>query len=65
MIISHILKDELLDETGYGIYAAAPVDVGDGFYYTPDAVFIDLTKKEVDGVPFEKYIQMKCNCGCI
>lgn len=64
MIMSHILKDELLNETGYGIYAATPEEIATGYFYTHDAVVVDLTKKEVDGTPFEEYLQQTCDCGC-
>ena len=50
MVISHLIQNELLDETGYGIYAIDPT-------HTPsiydEVVEIDLVKNTVNGYSFE------------
>lgn len=43
MAISHIIKDSILDETGYGIYAADPSDQG----FMDHPITIDLTDMTV------------------
>jgi hypothetical protein len=43
MAISYLLQGSLLDETGYGIYAVNPNDLG----FMDHPVIIDLTSKTV------------------
>jgi hypothetical protein len=43
MIISYLIKDSILDETGYGIYACNPNDLG----FMDHPVLIDLINKTV------------------
>jgi len=44
MAISYLLQDELLSETGYGIYACNPNDLG----FMDHPIIIDLTNKTVE-----------------
>ena len=44
MAISYLLQGSLLDETGYGIYACNPNDLG----FMDHPVIIDLTNKTVE-----------------
>ena len=48
MAISHLLKDSILDETGFGIYACNPNDLG----FMDHPILIDLTDNTIshDGV---------------
>ena len=50
MVISHLIQNELLDETGYGIYAIDPT-------HTPsineEVVEINITENTVNGYSFE------------
>ena len=43
MAVSHLLKDSILDETGFGLYACNPNDLG--FMDTP--ILIDLTNNTI------------------
>ena len=43
MAISYLLKDSILDETGFGLYASNPNDIG--FMDTP--ILIDLTNNTI------------------
>lgn len=52
MIISYLIQGEVLDETGYGIYAVNAKD-----YTTWDfTVEIDLVNKAIDGHTFDEFI---------
>jgi hypothetical protein len=53
MIISDILKDKLMDETGQGIFAATMAEISTGYFYTNDYVVVDLANRtvDVDGTP--------------
>jgi len=51
MVISHLIQNELLDETGYGIYAVNPNDEPN--LWATDTVEIDLVKETVNGYSFE------------
>lgn len=44
MIISHLMKDEILDETGFGIFGLTRDEIGQDFDQT---VVIDLTNNVV------------------
>jgi len=43
MVISHLLKDSILDETGFGIYACNPNDLG----FMDHPIIIDLTDNTI------------------
>ena len=43
MAISHLLKDSILDETGFGIYACNPNDLG----FMDHPILIDLTDNTI------------------
>lgn len=43
MAVSHLIQDSVMDETGYGLYACSPNDLG--FMDTP--IVIDLTNNTV------------------
>ena len=43
MAISHLLKDSILDETGFGIYACNPNDLG----FADHPILIDLTNNTI------------------
>ena len=43
MAISHLLKDSILDETGFGIYACNPNDLG----FMDHPIIIDLTDNTI------------------
>lgn len=50
MIISYLIQHNILDETGYGIYAVS----GDNFYLGEQTIIVDFTNKTVtDHVPVE------------
>ena len=53
MVISHLIQDELLDETGYGIYAVNPKTFSDPF---DEVVEIDLVKETVNGYSFDSML---------
>lgn len=65
MVISWMLNGQLMDETGYGIYALAPDKLSELW---DDCVTIDWANKMVDGHEFDKYINFysenTCTCGC-
>jgi hypothetical protein len=50
MVISHLIQNELLDETGYGIFACDPNDFVEAF---DECVEIDLINNRVNGYSFE------------
>lgn len=52
MMISYLISEYVLDETGYGIYAAGPEQV-----YFDEAVMIDLVNKTVNDKPFSEFIE--------
>jgi nickel-dependent lactate racemase len=51
MVISYLIQNELLDETGYGIYAIDP-RVTDAILFD-EVVEIDLIKETVNGYSFD------------
>ena len=61
MAISHIIKDSVLDETGYGIYAMDPTDQG----FLDHPITIDLTDMTVgsgdDWHTIEEFISYHSN----
>ena len=55
MVISHLMKDQILDETGFGIYA---IDQ-DGYDLGEQTVLIDFTNKTVTdnvSVDWDKFV---------
>ena len=50
MVISHLIQNEILDETGYGIYAISPNSTPSTL---DEVVEIDLVKKTVNGYSFD------------
>lgn len=50
MVISHLIQSEILDETGYGIFAVNPKVTFDNW---SEWVEIDLTKNTVNGYSFD------------
>jgi hypothetical protein len=50
MVISHLIKDEIMAETGYGIFAIDPKHCPS---FSDLVVEIDLTKNTVDGYSFD------------
>jgi hypothetical protein len=53
MVISHLIQNELLDETGYGIYAVNPDEMLDAL---DEVVEIDLVKNTVNGYSFDSML---------
>ena len=53
MVISHLIQNELLDETGYGIYAVNPDEMLDAL---DEVVEIDLVKSTVNGYSFDSML---------
>jgi len=51
MVISHLIQNELLDETGYGIYAIDPRAANT--VISDELVEIDLVKETVNGYSFD------------
>lgn len=51
MVISHLIQNELLDETGYGIYAIDPRAAN--AVISDELVEIDLVKETVNGYSFD------------
>ena len=43
MAISHLIKDSILDETGYGLYACNPNDLG----FMDHPILVDLTNNTI------------------
>ena len=54
MVISHLIKDSLLDETGYGIYAIDPRAINALIF--DEVVEIDLVKETVNGYSFDSML---------
>lgn len=52
MIISYLIQDSVLEETGFGIYATNPND----FMAWDPTVEIDLVNKQIDGHTFDEFI---------
>ena len=55
MIISYLIQDSILDETGFGIYA---ID-GDGLDLGETTVLVDFVNKTITdnvSVPFDKFV---------
>ena len=50
MVISHLIQNEILDETGYGIYAIDPTSTPSIY---DEVVEIDLVKSTVNGYSFD------------
>ena len=55
MVISYLIKDEILDETGYGIYAIGRDHVGKGFDKT---VVLDLLNNTVTDLDNNKTVEL-------
>jgi hypothetical protein len=56
MIISHLIKDSILDETGFGIYSIS----GDNYDLGEQTIVIDFVNKTVTdnvSVAWDKFIQ--------
>ena len=53
MMISYLMSESILEETGYGIYAINPST--NEFY--DEAVIIDMVNHTVDGTPFSEFIE--------
>jgi hypothetical protein len=51
MVISHLIQNEILDETGYGIYAMHPKKAESLIF--DEMVMIDLVKETVNGYSFD------------
>ena len=51
MIISYLMQDQILDETGFGIYAVNSKD----FMAWDTTVEIDMVNKQIDGHSFEEF----------
>ena len=54
MVISYLIKDNLLDETGYGIYAIDPRAINALIF--DEVVEIDLIKETVNGYSFDSML---------
>ena len=54
MVISHLIQNELLNETGFGIYAVNPNDEPN--LWATDTVEIDLVKETVNGYSFDSML---------
>ena len=54
MVISHLIQNELLDETGFGIYAINPNDEPN--LWATDTIEIDLVKETVNGYSFDSML---------
>jgi hypothetical protein len=54
MMISYLMSETILEETGYGIYAITNSGSMDLYHET---VVIDLVNKTVDGTPFPEFIE--------
>jgi hypothetical protein len=54
MMISYLMSETILEETGYGIYAITNSGSMDLYHKT---VVIDLVNKTVDGTPFPEFIE--------
>ena len=52
MMISYLMSESILDETGYGIFAIS----GPNTYLYDETVVIDLVNKTVNQVPFSDFI---------
>lgn len=55
MVISYLLKDELLLETGYGIYAIKRSEIGDNFDKT---VVLDLLNNTLTDLDNDKTVDL-------
>ena len=53
MMISYLMSETILDETGYGIFAIS----GPNSYLYDETVVIDLINKTVNDVPFSEFIE--------
>jgi hypothetical protein len=54
MVISHLIKDEVMEETGFGIFAVNPSDIG-GLW--DEVVLIDLNKNTVNDEAFSSFLE--------
>jgi hypothetical protein len=54
MMISYLMSESILEETGYGLYAITNNGSMDLYHET---VVIDLVNKTVDGTPFPEFIE--------
>ena len=53
MMISYLMSETILDETGYGIFAINPKNPE----LYDETVVIDMVNKTVDGTPFSEFIE--------
>lgn len=53
MMISYLMSETILDETGYGLFAINPAN----YELYDEAVIIDMVNKTVDNVPFSEFIE--------
>lgn len=51
MIISYLMQDQILDETGFGIFAISPENP----FLWDTTVEIDMVNKQIDGHSFEEF----------
>ena len=54
MVISHLIQNELLDETGFGIYAMHPEQAKATM--SGEVIEIDLVKETVEGYSFDSFM---------
>ena len=54
MMISYLMSESILDETGYGIFA-----VNADYNLYDETVIIDLINKTVNNVPFSEFIEQE------
>jgi hypothetical protein len=53
MMISYLMSETILDETGYGIFAVNSAN----YQLWDQTVIIDMINKTVDNVPFSEFIE--------
>ena len=53
MMISYLISESILNETGYGIYAVNP----DSNEFYDETVIINMVNKTVDSTPFAEFIE--------
>jgi hypothetical protein len=52
MMISYLMSETILDETGYGLFAINPAN----YDLYDEAVIIDMVNKTVNDIPFSEFI---------
>ena len=55
MVTSHLMKDYVLDETGFGIYAISRSDIGNNFDKT---VVLDLVNNTLTDLDNDKTVEL-------